>query len=245
MIAQVKIKLHYFEHSNALGFNDIIVVEEIPDKDKQKQLFENDEVKVLTAYFREASWSEYNNDRGRFMAYNPHTNKYEVNVLDLVDFEFQKLLQYIEHDGTKTEMTPELTEELHPTIAGYLVEELSKKFITDQKELSELARLSSQFYGHKNNNTDLKYIPSEVMELELAEKFHWTLEDIRKISVKDMEKIILVMNQKSYEDQNAYGNAQRNNMGDDIVDEESGMRIIGGKHASTKMKDAIAHRIKK
>jgi len=242
-MADICIKLHYLTHRNDLGFEDVIVIEEIEDEAKKKALLENESTVCLKAFFKQLGWSNYNNDKEKFLSYNGHTNMFEVDTIELLNYEFTKLFAYVEDGNNRIEMNPELVEDLHPKIANYLMHQFSQNMSISNEDLYKLSNAVAMFYDQSKNKKDLRHVPSEVIEIELAEKFGWTLNDIRNINVQDMERLLATLNQKGYQEQNMQG--KMNMESDDIVDQKTGMRIIGGKYASAEMKDAIAHRIKK
>lgn len=240
-MSNICIELHYIEYCNVLGMQNIIVIEAINDKEKREELMRRDDVVLLKAYFREPGWSEYNNDKKKFIHYNNKTDIYEVDNIEFVNYEFGKLIEYIENGTERIEMTPELVDDLHPNIANYLLNEFSKHMAVDVDYLRDLTSAAAAFYDHKRD-VPLSYVPSEIIEAELAEKFGWTLDEIRSISVEDMERLLVVLNQRNYQEQSAINGGDNN---DYIIDENTGMRIIGGKDISPSMRDIIAHRVKR
>lgn len=237
------IELDYVQYKNKLGFEDLVIVNTIDDQGEREELCQKGNLHHLKAYFRELGWSEYNNDKKDFIFYNSSTNTYDLSVLKFLEYEFEKLLVYIEDNNERIDIDASLIEDIHPHIANYLTTELSKKMSVDSKDLYTLANDAANFYSGKKNTSDLMHIPSEVIELSLAERFGWSLTDIENISIQKMEKILVTLNQQSQTQQlnnyNDYGNNE------DVIDEKTGMRIIGGQNLSAEARDAIAHRIKK
>lgn len=234
------VELHYVMHKNKMGFEDVIVVEALEDKKVIDGIYDEDDIHHVKAYFREIGWSEYNDDKKEFTFYNPSSNTYDLDTLKLLEYEFRKLFLYIEDNGERTDITPELIEDIHPSIANYLAAELSKQMSIDSKELFNLAHHAANYYTGDKNTSDLMHVPSEVIELALAERFGWSLQEIEGISISKMEKILVTLNQQTHQER-----AQYNNQNSDVIDEATGMRIVGGQQLSVGMKDAIAHRVKK
>jgi hypothetical protein len=243
-MSNICIELHYIQYRNEMGFEDIIIIENVKDEEQKEKLIEKNDVHHVKAYFRDMGWSEFNNDKEKFTEYQGNTNTYEVDGMKLLKYEFQKLFQYIEDNGEKIEITPELFDDIHPKIANYLTGKISTELTVESDELYELANYAANFYSDKKSTADLKHIPSEVIETELAEKFGWSLDEIRNINVQDMEKLLITLNQRNNQERQMYENIGSNSS-NDYIDEKTGMRIIGGQQMTQERKDAIAHRIKK
>lgn len=224
--------MYYIEEINSIGFSNLIVID---DEDElyvtMKDEIDESKIKTLIAYFQQPVWTEFNNDKAKFTYYDQKNGLYEIDRLEFMDYQFRKLFLKVKVDDKVVEMTEKLIDQLHDKIAGGLISKLGKLFITDDDQMQQISVAASKFYKNRGQNTEttLNYIPSEIIELELAEKFHWTLEYIRSLSIEDVEKIMLIMSQRSMENDVMNNNAGAQN-NEDLTD-GSGRKIIGGHYA--------------
>jgi len=237
----ITIEVKYIEYTTPIGMTDLEVVNKNLSSEKLERIQKERSGKMqkIIAYFKKPKWSSYNNDKGKFTEYNPKTNLYELDRIRFMDYQLRNLFLYIEKEnGEKIDMNESLIDSLNQNVANQLVLELSEYFLLDNEEIKELVSAASKFYKGDRRTQDIKHLPSEIIEVELAEMFNWTLDYIRSIDIQDMEKLMIVLGQRSLID-------QQKNPGNpyDVVDEKTGMRLVGGQHVSSEMRDKIAHRI--